>query len=83
MTSLKEKLSEIKAGFLSQAPVEAQELIARTTQELIASGIHEKAVADGSTFPDFNLTDANEQPVRSWELFGSGPVIINFFRGFW
>lgn len=83
MTSLKEKLAEVKAGFKSQAPPEAQELIAHTTQALMASGQHEKALGVGSPFPAFDLTDANGQPVRSAALLEKGPIIVSFFRGFW
>ena len=80
---LQEKLDQIKAGFASQAPAEALEVMARTTGELIASGIHEKAVGVGSPFPAFDLADADGNAVRSSELIGDGPVIISFFRGFW
>lgn len=83
MASLEEKLAEVKAGFKSQAPPEAQKLIAHTTQALTASGQHERALGVGSQFPSFDLADANGQPLRSSALLEKGPIVVSFFRGFW
>lgn len=55
----------------------------RATADLTASGAHEKAVGTGSEFPDFNLVSSSGDPIRSENLIGDGPVIFNFFRGFW
>ena len=83
MSTLKEKLDELKAGFTSQVPAEALEVMTRTTNQLISSGLHKKALGVGTPFPAFDLTDSNNNAMRSSDLIGSGPVIINFFRGFW
>ena len=83
MSTLQETLNQIKAEFSKKAPAEALEVFSRTTSDLIASGLHQKALSTGSQFPDFDLPDADGNTVSSADLLGSGPVIINFFRGFW
>lgn len=83
MESLQDKLDSIRAGFESQAPEEALRIMHRATADLTASGAHEKAVGTGSEFPDFNLVSSSGDPIRSENLIGDGPVIFNFFRGFW
>ncbi|MEM9079087.1 MAG: hypothetical protein AAGC74_00150 [Verrucomicrobiota bacterium] len=80
---LQDKLDAIHAGFESQAPAEALEIMHRATNDLVASGLHQKALGAGSEFPEFDLTDANGNPTASADLIGNGPMIINFFRGFW
>ena len=83
MTTLQEKLDQIKANFNSQVPPAALEIMGRTTGNLIDSGLHQKALSTGSPFPNFDLVDNNGNAVRSSETLGNGPVIVSFFRGFW
>ena len=83
MSTLKETLDQMVADSAKRVPAEALEVFHRNTEKLIESGLHEKAVRTGDHFPDFDLLDANGNPARSAELIGNGPVIFNFFRGFW
>ncbi len=83
MSTLKETLDQMVAESAKQIPAEAIEVFHRTTGDLIATGLHQKAISTGSQFPDFDLLDANGNAMRSADLIGSGPVIVNFFRGFW
>lgn len=83
MNTLQEKLDAIHADFESKAPAAALAVMHRATDDLIATGLHERALSTGSEFPDFDLTDSKGNAIRSEEIIGSGPVIINFFRGFW
>ena len=37
----------------------------------------------GDKAPDFELKNANEDPVRSDELLSNGPAVLSFYRGKW
>ena len=80
---LQARLEAIRADFESKAPAEALEVMRRSTQDLIESGLHEKALAEGSSFPEFELIDTQGETVSSEDLLDGEPAIINFFRGFW
>lgn len=83
MSTLQDKLDAIHIDFESKAPAAALEIMHRATDDLIATGLHERALSTGSQFPDFDLTDTEGNAILSEEIIGDGPVIINFFRGFW
>lgn len=81
--SLQEQLDAFKAKFKTQAPAEAFEAFARSTQELIDSGQAERAVAAGDVTPDFTLTDQDGETVSLKSLLANGPVVVSFYRGVW
>ncbi|MEM6669007.1 MAG: peroxiredoxin-like family protein [Pseudomonadota bacterium] len=81
--SLQEQLDAFKAKFKTQAPAEAFEAFARSTQELIDSGQAERAVAAGDVAPDFTLTDQDGETVSLKSLLANGPVVVSFYRGVW
>ena len=37
----------------------------------------------GAKFPDFELPDHDDQPVRLSALVGKFPFILSFYRGYW
>jgi peroxiredoxin len=51
--------------------------------ELVASGIAERAIHAGNHAPSFRLRDPDGNVVSSYELLNSGPVVIVFYRGRW
>jgi peroxiredoxin len=59
------------------------EVMDRATGELIASGIKDLALKEGSYVHDFILMDAHGNPVRLKKLLETGPVVISFYRGGW
>ena len=59
------------------------DMIDMTTADLVATGIAEKALGVGDKAPDFELPDANGNPVRLADLLAKGAVILNFYRGSW
>ena len=83
METLQDKLDSIRADFESKAPAEALQIMHQATEDLKASGAHEKAIGTGDEFPDFDLLDYRGNAIRSADIIGTGPVIVNFFRGFW
>ncbi|MEM9628793.1 MAG: peroxiredoxin-like family protein [Pseudomonadota bacterium] len=81
--SLQDQLDAFKAQFKTQAPAEAFDAFARSTQELIDSGQAERAVKAGDTAPDFTLTDQDGNAVALKDLLAKGPVVLSFYRGVW
>lgn len=76
---------------LGEAPLPAQApaapdpkaIMAKAQDDLIKSGLAEKAVRQGQKAPDFVLPDAQGRPTRLSELLKKGPVILTFYRGGW
>ncbi|MEM9277218.1 MAG: peroxiredoxin-like family protein [Pseudomonadota bacterium] len=81
--SLQDKLDAFKAQFKTQAPAEAFEAFARSTQELADSGQVEAAIKMGDTAPDFTLPDQDGNTVALKDLLAKGPVVVSFYRGVW
>lgn len=81
--SLKEKLKAQKEKFLTKAPPEAAETMARATAELRDSGITERALNVGQTMPSFELENQAGQKLSSQELLSQGPLVLSFYRGKW
>ena len=51
--------------------------------ELGASGIVDRALAEGATAPDFTLTDIHGKPVSLSDLLAQGNVVLKVVRGSW
>ena len=47
------------------------------------SGLLERCLQRGETAPDFAFIDQDDHPASLYELCDCGPVVVNFFRGFW
>ena len=56
--SLREELAAFAATMPTRRPPEQLAIMERTTQDLIASGIDERALKEGDYAPDFALPDA-------------------------
>lgn len=81
--SLQDQLDAVKADFLVKAPAPAVAAIQKATDDLIASGLAEKALKVGATAPEFTLPDPDGAPVSSAELLAKGPLVVTFYRGVW
>ncbi len=44
--------------------------------------MHEE-LAVGHRFPDLELPDHRDQPVRLSKLAGEFPLVLSFYRGYW
>lgn len=64
-------------------PADILELMARTTRELIATGLTEQALKVGTKAPAFTLPDHTGTPVALENLLAKGPVVLSFYRGGW
>lgn len=88
MTTLQDRLDAFKAEFESgkppyNVPAAVTATIHRATDELIASGLAQKAKKAGHVAPAFTLNDQDGNPVSSAELLARGPLVLTFYRGVW
>ncbi|HXV71635.1 MAG TPA: peroxiredoxin-like family protein [Acidimicrobiia bacterium] len=82
MTLREELATRYEQGKLD-LPQETRDMYDRALASLASSGIADRALAEGDEAPDFELPDANGEPVRLSELLETGPVILSFYRGQW
>jgi peroxiredoxin len=82
--SLQDKLDAFKADFEgNKAPPQVVAVMRKATADLVASRQAERAVQVGMMAPEFALTDAHGNTVRSAELLNTGPLVLTFYRGVW
>lgn len=81
--TLQEKLDKLKADFEAKASAEALEIMHRATDDLRNSGIMQQVLKIGDRAPEFDLKNADENPVRSKDLLSRGPIVLSFYRGRW
>jgi peroxiredoxin len=83
MPHLQDQLDDITAQTRTLVQPERLAIGERSIAELFASRIEDRILPAGATAPSFALPDFSGKIVRSADLLGIGPVIINFFRGRW
>jgi hypothetical protein len=81
--SLQEALQEFKEGVIAQLDPKDVALMDQATEELIRSGIAEKAKKQGDQAPDFTLPNSSGDMVALSDLLAQGPVVVTFYRGNW
>lgn len=81
--SLQEQLQETQNNFEEVASAEVYATMLGATEELIKSGITDKAPKEGSVLPNFVLPNQNKQERTLDELLSDGNVVLTFYRGGW
>jgi hypothetical protein len=81
--TLTETLRKFKEGVLSQVSADDVAVMEKATEELVRSGIAERARKISDQAPDFSLPNANGEMVQLSDLLARGPVVITFYRGEW
>jgi len=81
--TLQAELAAFAASMPDRVPLARLAVMERATNELIASGIAERARQTGEIAPNFTLMDAANQPVALGSLLIRGPVVLTFYRGGW
>lgn len=81
--NLQETLRRYKAGVLSRLSAAEAAIMEKATEDLIRSGLVERAKKIGDQAPDFILSDAGGELVRLADLLARGPVVVTFYRGTW
>ena len=83
MTTLAEKLNEIREGAKQRIPEEVRFIMGKATNELRESGIMDRALKDGGNLPSFELPNRDGEMVSSADLLQRGNLILTFYRGVW
>lgn len=81
--SLTKALQEFKLGVLAQLDPEDVAMMDWATEDLIRSGIAERAKKPGDQAPDFTLPNPSGELVTLSHLLARGPVVVTFYRGTW
>ena len=83
MTTLTEKLNEIREGAKQRIPEKVRAIMGKATNELRVSGIMDRALKDGDSLPSFELPNRNGEMFSSAELLQRGNLVLTFYRGVW
>lgn len=78
-----DKLARLRANSCKDLPTPELAVLTRTTARLRRGGILRKCLHSGETAPDFEIMDLDGDRTCFYDLLARGPVVINFFRGFW
>jgi hypothetical protein len=80
---LQKDLDALRQGLMAAAPPETDAVMGRAAEEIIRSGILERAVKTGTPAPDFTLPNAVGREVRLSAVTARGPAVVTFYRGAW
>ncbi|MBZ5493360.1 MAG: AhpC/TSA family protein [Acidobacteriia bacterium] len=80
---LNAQLDSLTAKLRAMVPAERLALVDRFAENLIKSGLADRALKAGDLAPGFELPDGDGMLWRSQNLLRNGPLAIVFFRGRW
>lgn len=80
---LQDELDAVRARCYESTPQHISRVRHDAIEDLVSSGIAERAVRAGDYAPRFRLRDANGKLISSDSLLDRGPVLLIFFRGQW
>jgi peroxiredoxin len=78
-----DKLAQIRATYCEELPTPELAVLTKTIARLRRLGITASCLQVGETVPDFEFIDASDSPKSLYSVLDKGPVVINFFRGYW
>ena len=81
--ALDQRLAELNTQACKELPAQEVAIMQRASATLRKSGITEQCLQDGESAPEFSMKDQYGNATALFSLLKSGPVVINFFRGFW
>jgi peroxiredoxin len=82
-SAFQDKLTQLRANNCENLPTPELAILTRTITRLRRDEMHTRCLQVGETVPNFEFIDANNVNCKLYEVLESGPVILNFFRGFW
>lgn len=82
-TELKQQIAAFQKEMLPKIPKEVLDVLVRTTEDQVKSGIADKALKVGDTVPDFTLPNVRGEAVTLSDVLEKGPAIVAFYRGAW
>lgn len=77
------KLAALRLASCDRLPTPQLAVLTRATARIRRSGLLQKALQPGETVPDFQFIDRDNNSQSLYGLLETGPVMLNFFRGFW
>lgn len=81
--SFLDRLAALRLASCDQLPTPQLAVLTRATARLRRSGMLHKALQVGETAPNFHFIDRDNSQQSLYQLLETGPVVLNFFRGFW
>ena len=82
-TELKEAIAAFQQEMLPKIPDGILDVLLRTTEDQVKSGMAEKALRVGDKAPDFRLPNVNGESVSLSDVLAKGPAVVAFYRGSW
>lgn len=83
MNTLAQAIAEYDAVKNAKVPGDILALMNRSTEELKASGIENRALGAGDRMPDFELSDQHGVLRRFQGFLERSPVVLSIYRGGW
>ena len=80
---LKQQIADFQREMLPKIPPEVRDVLVRTTEDQVKSGITAKALKVGDKAPDFTLPSVRGEAVTLSNLLAKGPAVLTFYRGAW
>ena len=80
---LKQQIAAMQKEVLPQIPEAVVEVLVRTTEDQVKSGVADKALKVGDKAPDFTLPNQRGESVSLSDLLAKGPAVVAFYRGAW
>ena len=80
---LRQQIADFQRERLPKMPPEIREVLVRTTEDQVKSGITAKALKVGDKAPDFTLPNVRGEAVTLSKLLAKGPAVVAFYRGAW
>lgn len=77
------RLARIRANQCERLPTPEVSVLCRGVERLRRSGMRQSCIQTGETAPDFAFTGGQNRHTHLYELLETGPVVVNFLRGFW
>ncbi len=81
--SLTQSIQAFQDEFIPTIPKETLNLLMSELQDLIDTGIAEKAVQQNDAFPAFALPNANNETRTLDDFLNKGSLVVSFYRGAW
>ena len=80
---LRRQMEILSAELAASAPSEVVAALREATEDLLRSGIADRALHRGDRAPEFTLPDLMGRPFRLADQLSRGPLVVTFYRGAW
>lgn len=80
---LQDELDAVRERCYESSPQHINRVRQDAIEDLVSSGIAERAVRAGDYAPRFRLRDTDGKSISSDDLLDRGPVLVVFYRGRW